>query len=77
MRIEKENDVRDSDDRSSGFEIFVKKEQECGIRNPRQASDENIPSRFVCGTGGSSTLLFSCWQEGFDCINGSRNEIGR
>ena len=34
MRIEKENDVRDSDDRSSGFGIFVIKEQECWIRNP-------------------------------------------
>ena len=35
MRIEKENDVRDGDGRSSGCVIFVKMEQKFGIRNPR------------------------------------------
>ena len=30
----KENDIRDGDDRSSGREILVKKERECGIKAP-------------------------------------------
>ena len=54
MRIEKENYIRNIDEGSLRCGIFVKKEWECGIRNPRvqtQASGENIPPRYR-GVGG-------------------------
>jgi len=48
---ERRNEIRHSDEKSAGCRIFVKKEQECGIRTPFQTLSSLLlilsPSTFV------------------------------
>ena len=73
--IGKENYIRDSDDRSSGCRIPVRKERDCGISSPRSLLERTV-FMIVRYTSYNSTLLLLVNNMGTYSLNSRKKYCG-